>query len=138
MVEISPAEVTTDQGIVGDFRGQPGSRQITVLAMEDWQTACAELGEELPWTVRRANLLVDGIALRESMDSVLRMGSVALQITAETEPCSRMEEAATGLCSALTPEWRGGVCCRVIQGGTITPELPVTLESKPQSCKRVS
>jgi len=42
-----------------------------------------------------------------------------LQITRETDPCKRMEEAQSGLMKALAPDWRGGACCRVINGGSI-------------------
>lgn len=129
MEELGLTEITLDQGILGDFRGQPGGRQITVLALADWQAACTELGVELPWTMRRANLLVDGLRLRATTDAVLRLGDVVLQITGETEPCSRMDEAAAGLCRALTPDWRGGVCCRVLEGGTVSPQIEVVLKS---------
>ena len=37
----------------------------------------------------------------------------------ETDPCSRMDEQHAGLRDALTPDWRGGVCCRVIAGGNV-------------------
>ena len=39
-----------------------------------------------------------------------------------------MDEAEPGLMAALKPDWRGGVCCRVIQGGEITRDMPVTIE----------
>jgi MOSC domain-containing protein YiiM len=31
-----------------------------------------------------------------------------------------MEEAHAGLKRALTPDWRVGVCCRVLSGGLIS------------------
>ena len=129
MVEVDVAEITAAAGVTGDFRGRSSGRQVTVLSTEDWQAACAELGRELPWTTRRANLLVEGLSLRGTTGAVLRIGDVLLQVTGETDPCSRMEEAAEGLCSALTPDWRGGACCRVIQGGTVRPNATVNLES---------
>jgi len=47
------------------------------------------------------------------------IGSLVLEVTQETQPCQVMEAAHRGLRAALTPDWRGGVCCRVIQSGTI-------------------
>jgi MOSC domain-containing protein YiiM len=44
---------------------------------------------------------------------------VLLEISGECDPCSRMEEIATGLKAALTPEWRGGRLARVIAEGEI-------------------
>jgi MOSC domain-containing protein YiiM len=40
-------------------------------------------------------------------------------ITRETDPCERMDALAPGLRAALTPDWRGGACSRVVVGGTI-------------------
>jgi MOSC domain-containing protein YiiM len=120
MREVDSIEISTAAGCVGDFRGKPGARQVTVLASEAWQTSCQELGQQLPWTARRANLLVAGIALADSTGCQLAIGDVVLQITGETDPCRRMDQTAAGLRQALTPDWRGGVCCRVLTGGRIT------------------
>ena len=51
-----------------------------------------------------------------------------LQITGETDPCKKMEMAHTGLEQALTPDWRGGVTCRVIQAGLIQPDDSVNID----------
>jgi MOSC domain-containing protein YiiM len=85
---------------------------------EGWDAACRELGVELPWTTRRANLFVEGVPV-PAEGKRLVIGSLVLEVTQETEPCQLMEAAHRGLRAALTPEWRGGVCCRVVQGGTI-------------------
>lgn len=127
MVELDCAEISAEQGVAGDYRGKPGSRQVTVLSAEQWSDACSELGQELPWTTRRANLLVEGLSFTNTKDLTLRVGEVVLRITGETEPCGRMDEQAMGLRQALTPEWRGGVCCRVLSGGSISPGMNVLL-----------
>ena len=122
MQEMAVAEVTLDGGVADDLRGRSGRRQVTVLSLESWQAACRELGRELPWTTRRANLLVTGVDLAAA--GGLRIGEVELEVTGETEPCERMEEACPGLRAALTPAWRGGVTCRVLQPGTLAPGAP--------------
>lgn len=129
MVEIPQAEITVGAGVAGDFRGLPGPRQVTVLSAEAWDAACEVVGKELPWTVRRANLLVAGLSLTNSTGSVLRIGDVVLKITGETDPCQRMEEQVAGLYEALRPDWRGGVCCQVLSGGAVEPGAVVELES---------
>lgn len=116
---LDSAEVTLEKGVADDFRGKPGQRQVTVLSQEDWQAACAEAGVELPWTERRANLLIEGVALDQSAGQILKIGEVQLLITRETDPCQRMEEAHPGLFAAMAKQWRGGVCCRVVQAGHI-------------------
>ena len=119
METLDRARVTLEQGVDGEFRGKPGPRQVTVLAEESWSAACAELGEELPWTLRRANLLVRGVDLEESVGSRLRVGGTLLEVTEETAPCRIMDLQHEGLRAALTPHWRGGVCARVVEGGEI-------------------
>ena len=126
MQELAEAEVTLDGGVADDFRGRAGRRQVTVLSLESWQAACREAGRtELPWTTRRANLLVTGVDL--AAGGVLRIGAVELEVTGETAPCERMDEACPGLRGALTPAWRGGVTCRVRQPGTLAPGVAVSV-----------
>jgi MOSC domain-containing protein YiiM len=131
MVELDSVEISTEAGVAGDFRGKPGARQITVLSAEQWNDACDDLGQEIPWTTRRANLLVEGITFANTKDSTLRVGDVVLKISGETEPCGRMDEQVMGLQEALAPDWRGGVCCRVIRGGSIAPGMQVVLDDSP-------
>jgi MOSC domain-containing protein YiiM len=107
-------------GVDGDFRGKPGKRQVTVMSIEQWQLACDELGTILPWTIRRANLLVDGVSFDATMvGQQIKIGQCILYITGETDPCPKMDAQHQGLTHALTPDWRGGVCCRVISDGRI-------------------
>lgn len=111
---------STALGVDGDFRGKLRKRQVTILSIEDWQAACDAIGrDDLPWTTRRANLLVTGISLPREVGAKVSIGSVMVEITGETDPCRRMENAAPGLEEALRPDWRGGVTCRVIEGGNI-------------------
>lgn len=117
---LTETRISTEAGVAGDCRGRPGNRQVTVLAADGWAAACGEAGIDLPWSARRANLLVRGLDLRQTTGRVLLLGDeVALIITGELEPCERMDEAAPGLRAALLPTWRGGVTCRVRQGGLL-------------------
>lgn len=120
MQEIKEVEITVDAGLVPDFRGKPGKRQVTLLSTESWQIVCNELRADLAWTTRRANLLITGHTFSvNDVGKILHIGDVQLQITIETDPCNRMDEQHAGLTSALTPDWRAGVCCRVLHGGSI-------------------
>ena len=113
------AQVTSLTGVSSDFRGRPGKRQVTVLSREAWKAVCDELGHPLPWQTRRANLYIEGIDLHQTTGQILQIGQLQLQITQETDPCQRMKEVSDGLFEAMTKEWRGGVCCQVIQDGEI-------------------
>ena len=120
MTEIERVEISCEQGLLPDFRGKPGKRQVTLLSVQSWQDACAELDAELPWTFRRANILIDG--LRFSADDVgriIRLGEAELQVMIETDPCQRMDAQHQGLTAALLPDWRAGVCCKVLKGGAV-------------------
>lgn len=127
-------EVSLAGGIHGDFRGamrgKPYKRQVTLIERGDWEAAQAEVGHTLGWEQRRSNLLVDGFDLPQTRGIVLRIGAdVLLEITRETDPCERMEALAEGLKAALLPDWRGGACAMVRQGGWITIGDEVRIEA---------
>ena len=117
--EVDGATITVEAGIAGDARGRKPGRQVTVLFRESWDDACRDLGVHLPWIARRANLLVEGIAPPQADGGRIVIGDVVLEVTMETDPCFLMEKAHAGLKAALTPAWRGGVCCKVLCGGAI-------------------
>ncbi|MEO7387774.1 MAG: MOSC domain-containing protein [Gammaproteobacteria bacterium] len=121
MLPLDRVEISLSAGVTGDARGKPGPRQVTVLSASAWLEACAIAGTDLAWLSRRANLLVDGIDLRNSTGAVLHLGDdIELLVTGELDPCQRMDAAAPGLRFALTDDWRGGVTCRVKRGGLLT------------------
>lgn len=120
MQTLESAEITVARGISGDFRGSQTDRQVTILGESAWQKACESINADLVWTIRRANLLIDGVEFSAAdVGKTVRIGDVELKITRETSPCALMDKQHQGLTAALTPEWRGGVCCNVITAGTI-------------------
>jgi MOSC domain-containing protein YiiM len=120
MQSIDSAQISVNSGILGDFRGVQKDRQITILSEDAWLKACREIDVELPWTTRRANLLVDAVEFDESyVNRKVRIGEVELVVTRETNPCSLMDAQQAGLTAALTPDWRGGICCNVVKPGTV-------------------
>ncbi|NOX68025.1 MAG: MOSC domain-containing protein [Gammaproteobacteria bacterium] len=129
METLEIAELGEQTGVNHDFRGKPGKRQVTVLSADVWKAVCEELGENLPWTTRRANLLVEGLELPCGTGDIIEIGRVALLVTMETDPCSRMDEQCAGLKKALQPDWRGGVACRILSGGSIRIGDTVSLRS---------
>lgn len=119
MQTLDGAEISERTGVADDSRGKPGDRQVTVISAEAWAAACADLGKRIPWTTRRANLLVEGIALPRRTGAVIGIGDARLVVTMEVNPCNRMDEQFAGLKAALEPDWRGGVACTVSKGGTV-------------------
>jgi MOSC domain-containing protein YiiM len=119
-------DISIERGVEGDHKGPKFKRRaVTILGREDWEAALGELAEtgaevsDLDWTVRRANLLVEGVRLPRALGATLRIGPVLLEVTYPTTPCARMDEARQGLRKALHPNWRGGVTCLVLEGGHV-------------------
>ncbi|GIU44870.1 MOSC domain-containing protein [Shewanella algidipiscicola] len=120
MLETSTALVTTSSGVAQDIFGKPGNRQVTVLSFEQWEQACESLNTQLPWTTRRANLLVEGVRFGpQDVGKIMHVGDLQLLVTGETDPCRKMQAAFPGLEKALTPDWRGGITCKVLNDATI-------------------
>ena len=120
MNEMTQAGVTREAGLAGDYRrGRPHNRQVAVLSADVWAQVCRELGAELPWTLRRANFLVSGVALPQAPGARLTIGALELEVRVETAPCEYMDAQHPGLRAALTPNWRGGVCCRVLNDAEV-------------------
>lgn len=130
MEVLEHAEISAETGVARDFRGKPGKRQVTVISAAAWRAACAELGREIPWITRRANLLVDGVELPRTPGGIIRVGPVRLLVTGEVDPCSRMDEQCAGLTNALKPDWRGGVSCTVLEGGSVSLGDVVSLQGR--------
>ena len=86
METLTDGLVTTAAGLDGDHKGAKfPRRQITVLAIEDWRAALEDLTDlagpvALPWTARRANLLVEGIELPKARGGVLAIGEIELEV----------------------------------------------------------
>jgi MOSC domain-containing protein YiiM len=121
METLEQVTISIGRGLEGDCKGSKFlERQITILAIEDWNAALALLeGVDLDWTVRRANLLVCDMKLPRGRGSLISIGDVTLEVRDQTSPCQQMENAQVGLRKALSGDWRGGVSCRVVAGGEI-------------------
>lgn len=145
MQTIDEVAITLERGVEGDHKGAKFKRRaVTILAREDWEAALTALAasggsaESLDWTARRANLLVEGVRLPRAVGATLRVGSALLEVTYPTVPCARMDEARPGLLKALYPEWRGGVTCRVVEGGHIKIGDSVEIvQSPPERTRRL-
>jgi MOSC domain-containing protein YiiM len=95
------------------------TRQVTIIAKEQWDAMMRELDGALDPAARRANIMVSGVVLARSRGRVLRLGGVRVRIRGETRPCERMDEALEGLRSAMDAEWRGGAFGEVLDDGPV-------------------
>lgn len=106
------------------------TRQVTIIAQEDWAAMMRELatvpGAPVDPSARRANIMVSGIVLADSRGKVLRLGGVRVRIRGETRPCERMDAALPGLRAAMDPGWRGGAFGEVLDDGVVAVGDPVS------------
>lgn len=118
MDPVNAARLVAGRGIVGNAN-QGGRRQVTIIEKEVWNAMMTRLGADLSPSTRRANLMVQGIPLKETRGGILRIGAVRIRIINETKPCGRMEEALPGLEQDMSAQWRGGVFGEVLDDGEI-------------------
>ncbi|WP_298197315.1 MOSC domain-containing protein [Novosphingobium sp.] len=134
MEAVERISVSRAAGLAGDCRGivppgKSGRRQVSLIEAESWAAAMAELGADVPWFERRANLLVAGLRLPREAGRIIAIGpDLRIETTCECDPCGRMDEIAPGLSAALLPDWRGGVLGRVIADGEIAIGDEVRIE----------
>lgn len=128
MVPYTAMQLIAGQGIVGNAN-QGGKRQVTVISRERWEVVNRVLQAELNPAVRRANVLVSGIELRDRSGRVLQIGGCRLRIHGTTHPCAVMEAACPGLRQAIHTTGAGGVYGEVITGGEIRIGDPVQWEA---------
>lgn len=126
MQEVTECRVLMARGLDSENR-KPGKREVTLLSADAWTDVCRDLGAELPWLTRRANLLVEGMDLSETIARTLTIGEVGLLIHGESKPCAMMDKQHAGLRAALKPDSRGGVFGQVLAPGIIRVGDSVTV-----------
>lgn len=127
MREAQQVTVHPGRGIDTENR-KAGRREVTLLSVESWNEACGELGVEIPWLVRRANFLIEGVDLSATLGHLVSIGPVQIRIHGETRPCGIMESQQAGLRDALKPKLRGGVHGEVLIGGVVHVGDPVRVD----------
>jgi MOSC domain-containing protein YiiM len=118
MDPVSAGKLVAGRGLVGNA-DQGRRRQVTLIALEAWERLMQDLGGSISPAARRANLMVSGIHLAESLNRVMRVGACRIRLGGETRPCERMDEAWPGLRSAMGRNWSGGVFGQVLDDGEI-------------------
>jgi MOSC domain-containing protein YiiM len=126
-VDVPRAEAVPGAGLQGDQK-RGHMRQVTLLCAESWEAAAEELGVTAPPSARRANVVIRGLDLADTIGRRVRLGPVLIQVHGETDPCEMMDRVAPGLKAALTPHRRAGVFGAVVEGGPIAVGDPVTVE----------
>ncbi len=117
---VESAVAVTGGGLEGDrYTGGSGKRGVTLIQAEHLPVIAALSGhaEVAPAALRR-NLVVSGIPLIALKGRRFRVGTALLEGTAPCDPCSKME-ALLGPGGYNAMRGMGGLCARVIAGGTL-------------------
>lgn len=119
---VDQIQVSEKFGLEGDhFKSSRKKRSVTLIQKEHLDFVADVMGvdrKDIPLLTRR-NLVVSGINLLALKDKQFRIGEeVVLEYTDPCHPCSRMEEnLGEGGLNAM--RGHGGICCKVIKGGSI-------------------
>jgi MOSC domain-containing protein YiiM len=120
MRAVDSAEAIAGKGLRGDRYGSgSGKRGMTLIQAEHLPAIAALAGRDAvePALLRR-NLVVEGLPLIALKGRRFRIGDVVCEGTSPCDPCSRME-AALGPGGYNAMRGHGGLCVRVVEGGTL-------------------
>lgn len=110
-----------------------GKRQVTLIEKERWDAMMRDLGDaDVDPSARRANVMVSGCDLADSIHHVVRLGDVRIEIRGETRPCERMDQAYQGLRRVMAEPWNGGAYGVVLDDGVIRVGDGASIEPPPQ------
>ena len=119
MIATGTVEAIAGAGLVGDrYKSGSGKRGITLIQAEHLPAiaALAQRPDLTPALLRR-NVVVSGIPLVALKQRRFRIGTAIFEGTEECDPCSRMEDAlGPGGYNAM--RGHGGLCARIVEGGT--------------------
>ena len=136
MQSLTQVDAVQGLGLKGDHRmgKTPGSaRQVTIISEEFIQQISHYLGGSHVTAFQlRRNLVVKDINLNALRHQQFQIGEAIFEATALCHPCSRME-AALGKGGIAAMMGYGGLCCKVIQAGTISVGDSVVLLTPQQS-----
>lgn len=117
---VDSAEAVTGAGLRGDRYGSgSGKRGLTLIQAEHLPAIAVLCGRDAvsPALLRR-NAVVEGIPLIALKGRRFRIGDVLCEGTSPCDPCSRME-IALGPGGYNAMRGHGGLCARILEGGTL-------------------
>lgn len=109
----------TNYGLEGDWRSRRDrGGQVTLIEAETLEEIAQHLGLSIPSGASRRQIVVRGVRLNNLLFQRIRVGAAHLFVEDLCEPCARMEETIGPGARAIM-QGRGGVRCRVLQGGEV-------------------
>lgn len=120
MREVDAAEAVAGKGLVGDrYASGSGKRGLTLIQAEHLPAIASLAGRETVFpSMLRRNVVVEGLPLIALRGRRFRIGQVLCEGTAPCDPCSKMETVlGPGGYNAM--RGHGGLCARILEGGTL-------------------
>ena len=116
---VREAAAITAKGLHGDrYAGGSGKRGVTLIQAEHLPVIASLSGNDfVPPSLLRRNVVISGIAVIALKGRRFRIGPVLLEGIDACEPCSQME-AALGVGGYNAMRGHGGLCARIVEGGT--------------------
>jgi MOSC domain-containing protein YiiM len=128
------ARVVPGGGLEGDRHGRSPAgegwnRELTLISAEALEHL-KQVGLPLAPGASRRQLVTQGIDLDRWTGKRFRVGEVVLEGTKACRPCDHLEALTQpGVKAAL--EGRGGLCARIVSGGTLRVGDAVTPQEEP-------
>jgi len=121
--------VRSNFGIVGDYRSEKFQiGQITLIEAETIETMSRELDYDIPAGASRRQIMVKGVKLNELVGKNLRLGQILVRVEDKCNPCNNMEKKiGVGARNAMND--RGGIRCRIIEGGELNVGNKIIVEN---------
>ena len=121
--------VLSNFGIIGDYRSEKFQiGQITLIEAEIIDSMSRELGYDIPAGASRRQVMVKGIKLNELVGKNLRLGQILVRVEDKCKPCNNMEQKiGPGAKNAMND--KGGIRCRIIEGGELHVGDKITVEN---------
>jgi len=121
--------VRSNFGIVGDYRSDKFQiGQITLIEAEIIDAMSRKLGYDIPDGASRRQIIVKDITLNELIGQNLRMGQILVRVEDKCNPCKNMEtKIGPGARDAMND--KGGIRCRIIEGGDLHVGNKITVET---------
>ncbi|MET1024686.1 MAG: MOSC domain-containing protein [Pseudoxanthomonas sp.] len=119
MIAAERVQAKAGAGLTGDrYKGGSGKRGLTLIQAEHLPVIATLAGlDAIDAATLRRNVVVSGIPLIALKERRFRIGDVVLEGTDPCDPCSRME-VALGAGGYNAMRGHGGLCARIIEGGT--------------------
>ena len=120
--------VHSNFGIVGDYRSDKFQiGQITLIEAEAVDVLSRKLSYDIPAGASRRQITVKGMELNELIGQNLRIGQILVRVEDKCNPCKNMEtRIGPGAKDAMND--KGGIRCRIINGGELHVGDKITVE----------